>query len=232
VPLPDRALSFIVPVLDEGESLASSLEPLAARLDPASEEIVVVDGGSKDATREVASRFGRVLSAERGRARQMNAGARVARGALLVFAHADTIFSVAALGELRAIARDERAHWGFFPVELDAPERLFRIIELGIRIRVAAGGRATGDQAIFVRRSLFLAVGGYKDVPLMEDVELADTLDRLFPPARPRAPVLTSARRWTRRGIARTQLRMWALRVAWRFGVPHERLATHYPVVR
>jgi rSAM/selenodomain-associated transferase 2 len=224
-------ISFIIPALDEAESLPRTLGALAALLDP-SEEIVVVDGGSRDGTRDVAARFGRVIESPRGRARQMNAGARAARGKLLVFAHADTTFSKEALGELRAAVPDERAHWGFFPVVLDAEGLRYRTIEWGIRIRVALGGCATGDQAIFVRRSTFLAIGGYRDVPLMEDVELARLLCRYFEPVRPRTAVTTSARRWSRRGVARTQLRMWALRLAWRLGVPHEVLAGHYPVVR
>jgi rSAM/selenodomain-associated transferase 2 len=224
-------ISFIIPALDESESLPRMLGALGALLEPA-DEIVVVDGGSRDGTREVASRFGKVIDSPRGRARQMNAGARAARGELLVFAHADTTFSKEAIRELRAVASDERAHWGFFPVLLDAEGLRYRTIELGIRIRVALGGCATGDQAIFVRRSTFLALGGYKDVPLMEDVELTRLLCRYFEPARPRAAVTTSARRWSRRGVAKTQLRMWALRLAWRLGVPHEVLAGHYPVVR
>ncbi len=232
MPLPTLAVSFVVPTLDEAPTLARSLEPLASRLDSAREEIVVVDGGSKDGTPEIAAKFGRVVAAPRGRARQMNAGALAARGALLVFAHADTRFPARAVDELRVLAADDRTRWGYFPVHLDGSALAYRVIEWGIRIRLAAGGFATGDQAIFVRRSLFLALGGYPDVPLMEDVELARTLGRFKSPERPRTPVVTSPRRWTRRGVARTQVRMWALRIAWRLGVPHRVLAGHYPDVR
>lgn len=174
----------------------------------------------------------RVLEAPRGRARQQNAGARAARGRLLVFAHADTRFPERALAELRLLARDERTRWGFFPVHLDERGCALRLVELGIRARVLAGWAATGDQAVFVRREVFWALGGFRDVPLMEDVALTKALARIWPPARPRTPVVTSARRWTRRGVARTQLRMWALRLAWRAGIRPDVLAEFYPVVR
>ncbi|MEZ0227096.1 MAG: glycosyltransferase, partial [Planctomycetota bacterium] len=139
MPLPSLAVSFIVPTLDEAPTLPRTLEPLASRLDPSREEIVVVDGGSKDDTAAIAERYGRVVTAPRGRARQMNAGALAARGALLVFAHADTRFPGRALDELRALAARDETRWGFFPVALDGPSLAFRVIEVGIQIRVAAG---------------------------------------------------------------------------------------------
>jgi rSAM/selenodomain-associated transferase 2 len=235
VPLPDRILSFVVPALDEARTLIPFLGPLAASLRPAEEELVVVDGGSRDGTVERARSLGgsvRVIASPRGRARQMNAGARAARGRLLVFAHADTRFSPGALEELRSLARAEGTRWGYFPVALDERGVALRLIELGIKARERAGFCATGDQAIFVARSVFLALGGFPDVPLMEDVEFTRRLARIWRPRRPRASVVTSARRWTRRGIVRTQLRMWALRLAWRAGASHDWLATFYPVVR
>jgi rSAM/selenodomain-associated transferase 2 len=229
------SITFVVPALNEAASIERALEPLASRLDPSREEILVVDGGSEDGTAAIARGLGppvRVVSAPRGRASQMNAGAREARGALLVFVHADTRFPPRALAELRGLAHDRETRWGFFPIRLDDPSLSLRLIELGIKIRVLAGGFATGDQAIFVRRTVFHALGGYRLVPLMEDVELARRLGRIYSPDRPRTAIFTSARRWTRQGIARTQLRMWGLRLAWRLGVAPEVLSRFYPQVR
>ena len=234
-PAPKLALSFVVPVLDEASQLEATLGPLARSLRAGEEELVVVDGGSRDRTLEIARSLGssvKVLESPRGRARQQNAGAQAARGRFVVFAHADTRFPPRALAELRLLAREERTRWGYFPVQLDGTECALRVLELGIRARVLAGWSATGDQAIFVRRDVFFALGGFRDVPLMEDVELTRALARIWRPSRPRTPVVTSARRWTKRGVVRTQLGMWGLRLAWRAGVRHEVLAKFYPVVR
>jgi len=232
---PERAaLGFVVPVLDEAGTIERSLGPLASRLRE-DEEIVVVDGGSKDGTPGIARSLGprvRVIEAPRGRAAQMNAGARASSGRLLVFAHADTRIPPLALDELRSIADREGTRWGFFPIRLEERGAALRVIETGVRFRVLVGGAATGDQAIFVRRDVFFALGGYPEIPLMEDVELSRKLGRLWRPVRPSTPIFTSARRWTRKGIVRTQIGMWALRLAWRAGVSPEKLAAYYPNVR
>lgn len=224
-------LSVVVPALDEAARVGPLLRALDADLGPG-DEVLLVDGGSRDGTADRARALGlprvRVLEAPRGRARQMNAGAAAARGDWLVFLHADGGLPRAALGAVRAAAEE----WGYFALRLDAPGLAFRAVEAGINLRSRAFDTPSGDQALFVRRVTFEALGGYPDVPLMEDLLLADALRARGAPCRPAVRVTTSARRWRARGVARTVARMWALRAAFRLGAPPSRLAARYPPSR
>ena len=220
-------LSIVVPVLDEAGVIGAALEALRP-LRERGHEVIVSDGGSTDGTRErAAGDADRVLAAPRGRARQMNAGAKVAIGDVFVFLHADTKLPPEAD---RAVfeALGDRPGWGSFPVRLSGVHPAFRVIERMISLRSRLSGIATGDQAIFVARDLFRAVGGFTDLALLEDVELCRRLRRILPPVRPRAPVVTSSRRWEAGGIARTTALMWWIRGAYALGVSPERLARHY----
>ena len=220
-------LSIVVPALDEAAVIRAALEALRP-LRERGHEVIVSDGGSTDGTRErAAGDADRVLAAPRGRARQMNAGAEVAIGDVFVFLHADTKLPPEAD---RAVfeALGDRPGWGSFPVRLSGVHPAFRVIERMISLRSRLTGIATGDQAIFVARDLFRAVGGFTDLPLLEDVELCRRLRRILPPVRPRAPVVTSSRRWEAGGIARTTALMWWIRGAYALGVSPERLARHY----
>ena len=220
-------LSIVVPALDEAAVIRAALEALRP-LRERGHEVIVSDGGSTDGTRErAAGDADRVLAAPRGRARQMNAGAEVAIGDVFVFLHADTKLPPEAD---RAVfeALGDRPGWGSFPVRLSGVHPAFRVIERMISLRSRLTGIATGDQAIFVARDLFRAVGGFTDLALLEDVELCRRLRRILPPVRPRAPVVTSSRRWEAGGIARTTALMWWIRGAYALGVSPERLARHY----
>ena len=220
-------LSIVVPVLDETAVIGAALEALRP-LRERGHEVIVSDGGSTDGTRErAAGDADRVLAAPRGRARQMNAGAEVAIGDVFVFLHADTKLPPEAD---RAVfeALGDRPGWGSFPVRLSGVHPAFRVIERMISLRSRLSGIATGDQAIFVARDLFRAVGGFTDLPLLEDVELCRRLRRIVPPVRPRAPAVTSSRRWEAGGIARTTALMWWIRGAYALGVSPDRLARHY----
>jgi rSAM/selenodomain-associated transferase 2 len=222
-------LSIVVPVLNEASGIVghlASLQPLRA----SGAECIVVDGGSHDGTLERATPLAdRVLEASRGRGDQMNAGAAVARGDVLLFLHADTRLPPSADRVLLAgLAQSGRA-WGRFDVRLSGRHPAFRIIERAISTRSRVTGIATGDQAIFVRRSAFVAVGGFPELPLMEDLALSRALKRTH--GRPlclRPPVLTSSRRWERYGILRTTLRMWGLRLAYYAGADPVGLARRY----
>jgi rSAM/selenodomain-associated transferase 2 len=193
-------------------------------------EIVLVDGGSTDATAAVAARFPRVrlLASSRGRARQMNAGARAARGDVLLFLHADTLLPDGALAAVEAAARDPGVVAGRFDVRFDNPRLLFRMVAWFMNHRSRWSGISTGDQAIFVCREPFEALGGYPDMPLMEDVELCRRLKRRGQMAPLRMVVTTSARKWEREGAVRTILLMWALRFLYMVGVPPVRLHSWY----
>src|SRR6185436_10617791 len=219
-------LSIIIPTLDEEGAIAECLarvQPLRA----AGAELVVADGGSRDATREIAAPLAdRVVDAPRGRAAQMNAGARASRGDILVFLHADTALPAGA-GEAIAAALRSRA-WGRFDVTIVGRAVLLPVIAFLMNARSRATGIATGDQAIFATRSSFDAAGGFPAIPLMEDVALSKALKRISPPACLRLRVLTSGRRWERHGTLRTILLMWRLRLAYALGADPERLARSY----
>lgn len=220
-------VSVIVPAWNEAERLPRLLGALG-RCDPAPHEVIVVDGGSEDATPEVAARGATLLVAPRGRAIQQNAGARSATGGTLWFVHADSMPAPSAVAEIGSAIAAGAPGGCFriaFPPDERAAHRLLPVIEAGINLRTRLTRRGTGDQGIFVRTEVFRATGGFPSWPLFEDVALADALRRAGRPAVCRGPHLTSARRWLRHGVVRTMGLMWGLRIAYRVGVPPETLA-------
>jgi len=221
-------LSIIIPALDEAANLERLLPDLSARCPGA--EIIVVDGGSADRTAEVVRRCSgaRYLTSARGRARQMNAGARVARGDIVLFLHADTVLPPGAPAAVARALADAGVAGGRFDVRFDNERPLFRVIAWFMNTRSRASGICTGDQAIFVRRADFEAVGGYPDIPLMEDIELSRRLKRRGNLRALRLRVTTSARKWEREGPLRTIGLMWALRFLHFCGVAPSRLHRWY----
>jgi rSAM/selenodomain-associated transferase 2 len=221
-------LSIVVPVLDEAANLARLLPDLALRCPEA--EVILVDGGSADATADVARRHPAVrwLPTERGRARQMNAGARAARGDVLLFLHADSVLPDGAASAIARALADPGVVGGRFDVRFSSPRWPFRVIAALMNLRSWLSGIATGDQGIFVRRAAFEALGGYPDIPLMEDIEFTRRLKRLGPIARLRVRITTSSRKWEREGIVRTILLMWTLRFLYFCGVDPARLHGWY----
>jgi rSAM/selenodomain-associated transferase 2 len=221
-----QSLSIILPVLDEVANIVAALEaltPLRAR-----SEIIVVDGGSRDGTVAlVAPLADRVVTGPRGRARQMNAGAALAHGVLL-FLHADTRLPADADRlVLDGLAQSGRA-WGRFDVAIEGRHPLFPVVAAAMNARSRLTGITTGDQAMFVTRDAFEAVGGFPDIALMEDITLARRLKRISPPLSLRARVTTSGRRWEQRGVLRTIVLMWRLRLEYFFGAAPEALARRY----
>lgn len=220
-------LSIIMPALDEADLIADSLAQFA-KSERAEIELIVVDGGSQDRTVEIARRFAdQVLIRPGGRAIQMNHGASRARGTYLLFLHADTHLPPDFLEVLRPYFR-ERCIWGRFDVRLSGKNPLFRLIELMINQRSRFNGIATGDQCIFVRRSVFDSLGGYPEIALMEDIALSRALKKIRLPLCLRAKALTSSRRWERYGIVRTILLMWRLRFLYFLGYDPDKLARRY----
>jgi rSAM/selenodomain-associated transferase 2 len=220
-------LSIIVPVLNEAEGIAATLDALAP-LREAGHELIVVDGGSHDETVVLSrERADQVLDGPRGRARQMNAGAAVASGEVLLFLHADTRLPPAA-GEQIAAALAHGAVWGRFDVQIEGRSRWLPVVASMMNLRSRLSGIATGDQAMFVRRELFQRLGGFADQPLMEDIELSRRLRAVRSPACLRAQVVTSGRRWDSHGAWPTIVLMWRLR--WRYwrGAAPDELAKAY----
>ncbi len=220
-------ISAIVPTLNEEKSVAATLERLRAA--GPETEIVLADGGSSDRTVEKARPWcNRVLVTERGRARQMNAGAAASRGEILLFVHADTLVPLGYVAEIAAALADARVVGGRFDVSLDDGRLAFQLIGRLISLRSRLTRTATGDQAIFVRRDLFERLGGFPEIELCEDLEFARRLKRLGKIACLRNTVTTSARRWQREGLARTVLRMWAIRLLYLSGAPPRLLRRFY----
>ena len=228
------SLSIVVPVLNEAHGLVdvlNALAPLRAR----GVEVIVVDGGSTDGTVALAAPLAdAVLTSLRGRARQMRLGADRARGQCLLFLHADTQLpqdADAALAKAvaKAVASSPAAHvWGRFDVHITGRSRWLPVIALFMNCRSRWTGIATGDQAMFMTRAAYDAVGGFAHLPLMEDVEMSKRLCRLSRPICLRERVTTSGRRWEQHGVWRTILLMWRLRFLYWIGVSAERLAPQY----
>jgi len=221
-------LSIIVPVLDEGEGIAATLDTLSD-MRAVGTEVIVVAGGSRDATIQRARlRADLVISAPRGRALQMNAGAVKATGDVLLFLHADTQLPRDADHlVLNGLDRSGRA-WGRFDVRIAGTHPLFAIVGCLMSLRSRISGIATGDQAIFVRRAVFEATGGFPAIPLMEDITLCKRLKRVSRPLCLRECAVTSGRRWEKHGVLRTILLMWRLRIAYFLGADPKRLAERY----
>jgi rSAM/selenodomain-associated transferase 2 len=215
-------------MLDEAATLPALLAHLAHWREQGC-EVVLVDGGSTDASVALATSSGfRVLSAARGRARQMNAGAQAAQGSSLLFLHADTRLPDAAQAEvLNALSRPDGV-WGRFDVRIEGRSLLLPVVAALMNLRSRLSGIATGDQAMFMRREIFDVAGGFPDQALMEDIEMSSRLRRYARPVCLRARVTTSGRRWDQRGVWRTILLMWRLRWAYWRGVPADVLEKAY----
>jgi rSAM/selenodomain-associated transferase 2 len=219
-------LSVIVPVLNEAQALPRLLDRLSGLK---GSEVIIADGGSEDGSASLAERAGfRVVRVARGRARQMNAAAALATGDVLLFLHADTQLPEQAETLIVSQLTDTAHAWGRFDVRIAGRPFMLRVVSRLMNLRSRLTGIATGDQAMFVTRSTFEAVGGFPDQPLMEDIELSKRLRARSSPACIRRCVITSGRRWETNGVWRTILLMWRLRWAYWRGVPAQQLVKSY----
>ncbi len=222
------SLSIIIPVLNEAASIAEALAALGP-LRQAGAEVIVVDGGSTDDTSALArSLANRVIAAPRGRGSQMNAGAAVAKGDVLLFLHSDTRLPPGTDRLMRDGLATTGHAWGRFDLAIASAHPLLRLVAAMINWRSRITGIATGDQAIFAARDAFNKVGGFPDIPLMEDIALSQKLKALSPPLCLRERVTTSGRRWEQRGVIRTILLMWRLRLSYYLGADPAELARRY----
>ncbi len=220
-------LSIILPVLDEAANIRAALEALAP-LRANGAELIVVDGGSRDGTSDIARALADVvIAAPRGRGAQMNAGAAIARGEVLLFLHADTRLPRDADRLVLDGLAWSKAKWGHFAVRIEG-HRLLAVVAAAMNWRARLSAIATGDRAIFVRRETFARIGGFPDIALMEDIALSRKLKRISPPLALHARVTTSGRRWAKYGLVRTILLMARLRLAFFFGAKPAALARRY----
>ncbi len=220
-------LTVIVPMLDEAAGIGQTLLALAA-MRGRGVEVIVADGGSTDGSADIAAALAdAVIAAARGRALQMNAGAAAARGEVLLFLHADTSLPPNA-DQLVLNAVAGGPVWGRFDVAILGSSPMLAVIGAMMNLRSRVTGIATGDQAIFVRREHFHAVGGFPEQPLMEDIELSRRLKARSRPACLSQRVTTSGRRWETKGVWRTIFLMWSLRLRYWCGAKSETLAKEY----
>ena len=219
-------ISVIVPTLNERACLAATLDAVALS---ASDELIVVDAGSSDATPDIARRYtSKVYQGPRGRARQMNHGARSAGGDILLFLHADTLLPPGALDAVRRALQQPGTGGGAFRLSIAPATPALRLVAWGTNLRSRFGGLPYGDQALFVWRRVFEELGGYDDVPFMEDIRLVQALRRSGRLAIVPQAVVTSGRRWQRDGVLVTTSRNVALMTLYFCGVPPATLKRWY----
>ncbi len=223
-------LSIVVPVLHEAETINLFIEHIRALGKKEYYEIIIVDGDpDRDTLNAIKDQDVIKTISPQGRARQMNAGAAVAKGEVLLFLHADTKLPQSALKKIREVLEGSRYIGGAFDLELDTPKRILRFIAWTARVRVRLTHIPYGDQAIFMRRDYFNAIGRYKEIPVMEDVELMERIKRLGGKiCILRDPVKSSPRKWIRDGIFYTTFRNHVIRILYSLGVSPDRLANLY----
>ena len=226
-------ISVIIPVLNEAETI----EPFLRHLQPfrdAGHEVIVVDGGSSDGTPEKSVSYAdRILITSAGRAHQMNAGANAANGQLFLFQHVDTFLPKTAEALLDAVSNADSFIWGRFDVRLARGHWMFPVIATLMNWRSRFTQIATGDQSIFISRSLFDEVGGFPNQPLMEDIEISSQLRMLSAPVCLKDKVTTSSRRWLVHGVWKTIWLMWRIRLAYFMGSTADQLsAIYYPGIK
>ncbi|MBV1930760.1 MAG: TIGR04283 family arsenosugar biosynthesis glycosyltransferase [Porticoccaceae bacterium] len=223
------SLSIVIPVLNESSNIEACLQGLQP-LRELGATVIVVDGGSQDDSAALA-RAGadQLIVSKPGRARQMNAGAALARDKWLLFLHADTCLPEK-VAEAMMTWDYSKSAWGFFFVRLNNERLSFRFIEWFMNRRAYYTSIGTGDQCQFVQREVFEQVGGFADIPLMEDIDLSKRLKRITRPLIVVAKARTSARKWLDEGVLRTMLLMWRIRLAYFFGAEPEYLVEKYYV--
>jgi len=230
-------VSIIIPVLNEERNLPRMREHLYA-IQQQGHEVIIIDGGSRDHTLMLAYEItNTVIVSKPGRALQMNSGAAVASGELLLFLHADTFLPENAMQILSESFPKDRSlgdqsqkknYWGRFNVRLSSDRLVFRLIETLMNWRSCVTSIATGDQAIFIDKNLFERVACFSEIALMEDIEMSRRLKKIAKPVCIKSQVITSSRRWEEHGVVKTVLLMWKLRLYYFFGVSPEKLQQLY----
>ena len=219
-------ISIIIPVLNEALAISTVIQRLA---DAANIEVIVVDGGSQDETVNIAKSFDiKVICTTPSRASQMNAGAAIAKGDILLFLHGDTILPTNFDTLIRQALQDTQIMAGAFELRIDSERRGVRLIERMVNLRSHFLSMPYGDQAIFVKASVFQDIGGFPNLPIMEDFELIRCLRQQGKIAIISAPVITSGRRWEKLGVVKTTLINQLIVAGYFIGIPPEELVGWY----
>ncbi|MEQ1517325.1 MAG: TIGR04283 family arsenosugar biosynthesis glycosyltransferase [Usitatibacteraceae bacterium] len=211
-------LSIVIPALNEADNILTTLRPLQA-MRSRGVEVILVDGGSTDATKQLATPLvDQLIDSAKGRAKQMDAGARVATGDALLFLHADSLLPIEADQSIFAALKSPSRQWGRFDVTIAGQHAFLPVIAWCMNVRSRLSGIATGDQGLFMTADAFKAADGFGDMPLMEDVALCARLKKISAPVCLRERIVTSGRRWEKHGVWRTIFLMWRIRWAFFLG--------------
>lgn len=223
-------LSIIIPTLNEAANISRIFDNISSSLHDNDYEIIISDGGSSDSTMKIAESFsGKTIISQPGRGSQLNNGALHSKGDVLLFIHADSILPESFDLLISKIMNDHNTDcWGFFLLQLSSRRRIFRIIEKMINLRSTVTSVSTGDQGLFISKSLFEKVSGYKQIPIMEDIDIAKRLKKIVSPMIIQTPIITSSRRWEQYGVIRTIVLMWALRFLFFIGISPVSLKSYY----
>jgi rSAM/selenodomain-associated transferase 2 len=223
-----KKISVIIPTLNETEQIQHCLASVQS-LRRNGHEVIVVDGGSEDETcSQVKDLADKVIHHSRGRATQMNAGARAACGEILIFLHADTCLPTEADTVITSSIKDSAEFWGRFNVRLSGRHWAFRIIEICMNLRTRITGIVTGDHAMFMSKEIYNKVKGFPEIALMEDIAISSKFKHVVCPICLKHKVTTSSRRWEENGIIKTILKMWWLRISYFLGTDPLKLARQY----
>ncbi|MDH5654863.1 MAG: TIGR04283 family arsenosugar biosynthesis glycosyltransferase [Spirochaetia bacterium] len=224
----DNKISIIIPTLNESEFIGKLL-PALQEFRKRGHELIIADGGSSDLTVQIAKDHSdRIVFSKKGRAKQMNAGADAASHEIFWFLHADSIPHSDSDRFILKEFQNKKKGWGYFKTRLSGNSILFRLIEFFMNLRSGLTSVATGDQGIFVRKDSFLIAGKFPEIELMEDIALSKTLKNICRPSRLSLIMITSSRRWEQKGVFKTILLMWYLRLAYISGIHPRKLQALY----
>ncbi|MBI2487013.1 MAG: TIGR04283 family arsenosugar biosynthesis glycosyltransferase [Deltaproteobacteria bacterium] len=227
-------ISIVIPTYNESRDIGITLTKLYETISP-DDEVIVVDGYSEDDTKEIVISFHpvKLFTSKKGRAIQMNLGAKKARNEYILFLHADTLVDAICMSKLKNEITSNGVEWGWFSIKLNSPRLAFRIIETGANLRASLTRTPLGDHGIFVRKDIFDRVGGFPEIDLMEDIEFVKKIKLISKKGiKIKAPVYTSVRRFEKSGILKTFFTMWLLRILYYLGVSSEKLAKYYRNIR
>jgi len=223
-------ISIVIPTYNESSTIEQNLDKLLSIISP-DDEVIVVDGKSEDDTADKVKKYSEltlIQHDERGRAVQMNRGVRETTKDYVLFLHADTTIDTTGLDKLKYEINNSRVTWGWFSMRLNSPKFIYRVLEILASYRTKLAHEPLGDHGIFVKKELFNSIGGYPEIPIMEDIELVKKLKNISKGKRINHYVLTSVRRFERAGIFRTVLNISMMRIAYYFGKSPDALSRWY----